>query len=76
MKTSLERAFDEAVGPYVEPCPTCGGPCRGANSYIKLGPGEEIPRCSECGEFVDREGQTLCQLVEGGVMPVILIRTA
>ncbi len=76
MKTSLERAFDEAVGPYVEPCSACGGPSRDATSMIPLGRLEEVPVCPECGHFVDREGRTICQLnFDGGIMPVIILRS-
>ncbi len=77
MKTTcFEHAFDEAVGPYVEPCSVCGGPSRDASYMIPLGRLEEIPVCSECGHAVDREGRTLCRInPEGGIMPVIILRS-
>ncbi len=76
MKTSLERAFDEAVGLYVEPCSVCGGPSKDANYMIPLGRLEEVPACPMCGHAVNHEGRTLCRInSEGGIMPVIILRS-
>ena len=74
MKTSLEHAFDEAVGPYVEPCPACGGPSREPCNMIELGPLEEVPLCPACGRSVNHDGKTLLWFTGELVMPVIVIR--
>ena len=71
----LEQAFDDAAGPLLERCSTCGGPDPSANTFIRLGPREEIPRCPGCGDCVDHDGRTLRQPPSKCFLPIIILRS-
>ena len=61
------------TGQDPDPCDSCGGPSPHVPGVFLLRDGEELGRCSECGQSVDARGRTIVKRHSNGSASVMIM---